>query len=60
MLTQGTLAFAGHAGTNRLDFQGRLSGSKQLGPGEYTLIILATNTGGQRSEPQALRFTIVR
>jgi hypothetical protein len=59
-VTRGTLAFAGRNGANRVSFQGRLSRSQKLRPGRYTLVILATNAGGQRSSPLRLSFTIVR
>ena len=58
--TAGTLSFGGHAGTNRVVFQGRVSASKKLKPGRYTLTITATNAAGQRSASQTLSFTIVR
>jgi uncharacterized delta-60 repeat protein len=57
-LTAGTLTFAGHAGANKVRFQGRLSRSKRLKPGRYTLIITATNAAGQRATAR-LTFTIV-
>jgi DNA-binding beta-propeller fold protein YncE len=56
----GTLSFAGHAGTNKVAFQGRLSRSRKLKPGTYTLTITAANSAGARSAPASLRFTIVR
>ena len=56
----GTLSFMGHNGTNKVVFQGRISRSKKLKPGLYTLIITATNSAGARSTPVTLRFTIVR
>ena len=54
------VSFAGHTGTNTLSFQGRISASKMLPPGRYTLLITATNTVGQNSQPQSLDFTIVK
>jgi hypothetical protein len=60
VLTRGTLSFAGHAGANRVAFQGRLSRSKKLPPGTYTLVIVATNGPGRRSPPKQLTFTIVK
>ncbi len=54
----GALSFTGHSGTNRVVFQGRISRSKALKPGRYTLIITATNAAGQQSNRQSLRFTI--
>jgi hypothetical protein len=59
-VTPGTLAFAAHNGTNRVSFQGRVSASKKLGLGHYTVVITATNAAGQRSTPQRLSFTIVK
>ena len=59
-LTAGLLAFAGHVGTNRVAFQGRVSRTKKLRTGRYTLIITATDTAGRRSAPVSLSFTIVR
>jgi hypothetical protein len=58
-VARGTLSFASHSGTNKRLFRGRLSRSKKLGPGRYTLVITATNTAGQKSAPQKLSFTIV-
>jgi hypothetical protein len=59
-VTRGTLAFTGHPGTNKVFFDGRLSPSKRLKPGRYTLTITATNAVGQHSRPQKLTFTIVK
>jgi hypothetical protein len=59
-VTQGTLSFAGHAGLNKVVFQGRISPSKRLGLGAYTLGITATNSVGERSSPRSLNFTIVK
>jgi len=57
---RGTLAFSGHAGTNRVRFQGRLSRSKKLKPGLYTLTIAATDAAGNRSNARSASFTITR
>jgi hypothetical protein len=59
-VTQGTLSFVGHSGLNRVSFQGRISRSKRLPLGAYTLRITASNAAGQRSSPRTLNFTIVR
>jgi streptogramin lyase len=59
-VTVGRLSFTGHVGTNKVVFQGRISRSKKLKPGRYTLIITATNSAGVRSAPKSLSFTIVR
>jgi hypothetical protein len=58
-VTEGTLSFAGHAGKNKVSFQGRISALRKLEPGRYTLLIAATNATGQRSQTQSLSFTIV-
>ena len=57
-MTVGTLSFTGH-GAMKVAFQGRISRSKKLKPGRYTLVVTATNSAGRRSPPQALSFTIV-
>jgi hypothetical protein len=56
----GTLTLSGHAGTNKLRFQGRISRARKLKPGRYKLIVTATNAAGQRSTPRSLTFTILR
>ncbi|HUE26205.1 MAG TPA: hypothetical protein VMP89_05480 [Solirubrobacteraceae bacterium] len=53
----GTLSFTGHPGTDRLFFQGRLSRSKKLRKGRYTVTITAANGAGS-SRPVSLNFTI--
>jgi hypothetical protein len=60
VVTQGSLGVAGHAGTNRVSFQGRLSPGRALPRARYTLAVTATNAAGQRSRPGALSFTIVK
>jgi hypothetical protein len=57
---RGTLTFIGHAGNNRVSFQGRASHSKRLPLGGYTLVITATNVAAQQSSPKQLSFTIVK
>jgi len=59
-VTAGALSFAAHAGANTVRFQGRLSSTKKLRPGPYTLVINATSASGQHSAPQSLNFTIVK
>jgi hypothetical protein len=56
----GTLSFAGHSGTNKVSLQGRISRSKKLPLGRYTLRISATNAAGRNSNTQTLDFTIVK
>jgi YVTN family beta-propeller protein len=57
---RGTLVFKGHAGNDKLAFAGRLSRSRKLPPGRYTVVVTATNASGQTSKPQKLTFTIVK
>lgn len=59
-VTQGTLVLSGHAGRDVVSFQGRISRSRTLRPGAYTLVLTATNAAGQRSVPRTLHFTILR
>jgi hypothetical protein len=54
--TLGTLAFKGHAGTNKVRFRGRVSKRVKLKPGSYTLVITASTT--KTSTPHTLHFTI--
>jgi FG-GAP-like repeat/FG-GAP repeat len=58
-VTAGALSFAAHAGTNKITFDGRISRSKRLTPGRYTLTIKAANTAGESNAKQ-LTFTIVK
>lgn len=58
-VTAATLTFAGvAAGAHRLAFQGRLSRSRRLAPGSYTLLITATNATGRAGG--RISFTIVK
>jgi hypothetical protein len=54
------LRLTGHAGDNKLTFQGRVSPSKRLKLGSYTVTITATNSAGQHSASERLAFTIVK
>jgi FG-GAP-like repeat len=55
----GALSFTAHAGANSVVFDGRVSSSRRLTPGAYTLTIRATNFAGSSNAKQ-LAFTIVR
>jgi hypothetical protein len=59
-IVAGTLTFTGHPGTNKVRFAGRISDTKKLSPGPYTLRITATNTQRNRSAPRSLNFTIAK
>jgi hypothetical protein len=52
--------FNGHAGTNKVRFLGRLSRSKRLKPGRYTLTVTAIDSAGNRSNAKTISFTVVR
>jgi hypothetical protein len=56
-VTAGVLSQAALSGANKLSFQGRLSATKKLAPGNYTVILTATNATGS-STAQKLSFTI--
>jgi uncharacterized delta-60 repeat protein len=58
-LAAGTIAFPGHAGPNAVRFSGRISRSRELGPGAYTLTITAIDAAGRRGVAE-LTFTIVQ
>jgi hypothetical protein len=55
----GALTFAGRAGANKISFYGRLSRSRALAPGSYSVTFAATNSSRQRSTAHPLRFTIL-
>jgi len=59
-IAAGSLTHNGHAGTNKVRFQGRLSRFRKLKPGRYTLTITATDPAGNRSNTKATSFTIIR
>ena len=58
-VTAGALSLTAHAGTNKIAFEGRISRSKRLKPGPYTLTVSATNSAGVSNTKQ-LTFTIVK
>jgi hypothetical protein len=55
----GSFGLTGHAGLNKVRFQGRVSGAKTLKPGAYRVVISARDSHGLQSVPQTLSFTIV-
>jgi hypothetical protein len=55
----GRLSFGAHAGVDSVRFQGRLSRSRRLAPGRYTLVTTAIDSAGAKSAPAKLGFTIV-
>ncbi len=58
-ITVGTLSFTDHTGVNRIHFEGRLSRTKKLRPGRYTLSLTASDALGRRSSAHRISFTIV-
>lgn len=54
---RGLVVLAGHAGRNSVAFQGRLSRTRTLPAGSYTLVAVASGPGGV-SAPARLAFTI--
>jgi hypothetical protein len=59
-IVRDTLAFGAHAGRNRVVFQGRLSRTRRLVPGAYTLLITARSPEGLTSNTARLGFAIAR
>ena len=58
-VTVATLTIAGHAGRNRITFDGRLRQRRSLAPGRYAVVLRATDGAGRHSARRTLRFTIV-
>jgi virginiamycin B lyase len=56
----GTLAVTAPRGTDKIGFAGRVSSTNKLRLGSYTATVTATNASGETSNPEALRFTIVK
>jgi len=55
----GTLSFTAHPGRNTAYFQGRISVSRALSPGDYELTITAANAAGQRAPARSLHFMLL-
>lgn len=55
----GSIARAGHAGGNRIRFNGRIGGRK-LKPGRYLATARATDGAGHSSSSRTVKFTILR
>jgi hypothetical protein len=56
----GAVSRAGHAGTNRIRFQGILDGGRALAPGSYQLTLIASGGAVATTAAQHPVFTIVR
>ena len=59
-VTVGAVSLKGHAGHDKVRFDGRLSRSRKLARGPYAVTITATSALGGRSTPASLHFTIVK
>jgi hypothetical protein len=57
--TAGSLSFTGHSGTNTVVFDGRVSATDKLKPGDYTVAIAATSSA-LTATPASLSFTIAK
>jgi uncharacterized repeat protein (TIGR01451 family) len=55
----GSRIFNAHKGLNKVRFQGRISKTKRLKPGRYTLTITAADSAGNRSKPKTLSLTVL-
>jgi hypothetical protein len=58
-IVAGTLNLPGHAGLNKLRFQGLLASGKSLKLGSYNVSLTARDAGGLQSAAHSLSFTIV-
>lgn len=55
----GSLSLPGHAGLNKLRFQGLLPNGNSLKLGSYNVSLTARDAGGLQSATQSLSFSIV-
>lgn len=58
-LVVGSFGVPGHAGVDKVGFQGRLSRSKALRPGSYLVSVTARDARGLKVVSRSLGFTIV-
>ena len=58
-LTLGSVALPGHAGLDKVRFQGRLSGTRTLKPGSYLVSVTASDAHGLKVVSPSLSFTII-
>jgi hypothetical protein len=58
-VSAGSFGLAAHSGLNKVTFQGRLSSTKTLKPGTYSLILTARDSRGLSAVSQPLSFTIL-
>lgn len=58
VIADGSLRLRAGAGTNKLRFEGRISPTRKLKAGRYTVFFTATSTAGKSSPVQSRSFTI--
>jgi IPT/TIG domain len=58
-LLVGSFVVSGHAGPDKVGFQGRLSGTKTLRPGSYLVSLTAREAHGLKVVSRSLSFTIL-
>ena len=58
-LLAGSFTVPGHAGLDKVGFQGRVSGTKTLKPGSYLVSVTAREAHGLRVVSRSLSFTII-
>ena len=54
----GSLPLSGHAGTNKVVFQGRLSRTRSLAPGMFEVVVNGRDARGVQAVSRPLSFTI--
>jgi hypothetical protein len=52
-------AFVAHPGRNQVTFKGRLSRTRKLKPGPYTVSVTAVDSAGNVSRPRTAKFTLL-
>jgi hypothetical protein len=60
LVSAGSILFTGHAGKNRVRFQGRISRRKRLKPGRYRLTVTARDPTTPKSSSRSASFRIVK
>jgi hypothetical protein len=60
LASRGALSLAVGRGSSKVSFQGRISKTRKLRPGNYQVTIAARNATGKPSQNRTLKFTIAR
>ena len=58
VVADGLLRLRAGTGSNKLRFEGRISRTRKLKAGRYTVLFTATSSAGKSSPPQSRSFTI--